>query len=560
MTNMKKKLFFAMLLGAATITASAQGYTDGIEYYKAGQFSNAITLLERNLDDPSTDKALSYYYLGQAYAAQKNVAKAKECFEKGIAADPNCGYNYVGLGALDLLNKNKDAAEDNFKKAQSLAKKNTEIIVDIARAYYNADPVAYADKIEKFLSKARKDSKYKEPAIYIFEGDRKFDAQDYNGAVTEYQQAITFDEDNPEGYVKYANTYYYVVPEYAIEKLKEFLLRRPNSALAQRELAEKYYETKQWTLAARQYGDYINNPNHFPEDKARYAVLLLSGEQFDKALTTAEEVLAYTPNDVTLQRIVIRSLDKLDRKAEGLERAKAFFSNPAISESINAADYRIYAGLLAANNDSTGLQVILKGIEKFPQDALLYSAASDVYYAMKDYHSAADYMVKAIENTAEPKNSDKYIAAQFYANSAATALQAANNEASKADSADNAVIEAKLAISKEDALKGVALMNQLITDADSPWQYLYLRGRLYLMANKNVADSNVVADFEAIINQFNKDPENANPQNPKNQIKTYVTLYGIIGSYYKDLGDEAKTDAIFAEYNKFVGLRDQIAQ
>lgn len=542
---MKKKLFFAMLLGAMTLSGAAQGYNDGIEYYKAGQYGNAITLLERNLNNPSTDKAMAYYYLGQAYSARKNNTKALECFKQGIAANPDNAYNYVGLGALELLNKNKGAAEDNFKKAQSLAKKNTEVLVDIARAYYNADPVAYEKDINKFLDKARKQSKYKEPAIYVLEGDRKFDAQDYNGAVADYEQAITFDEDNPEGYVKYANTYYYVVPEYAIEKLKEFLQRRPQSALAQRELAEKYYDTGQWTQAARQYGDYINNPNHFPEDKARYAVLLLAGEQFDKALQTADEVLKGNPNDVTLQRIAIRSLDKLDRKAEGLERAKAFFNNPATQKDINAADYRIYAGLLAANNDSTGLEVILKGIEKFPADPSLYSAASDVYYAMKDYRNAADYMVKAIENNPEAKNNDKFIAAQLYGNAASIAQQAGNLE-----------------LAKEDADKGLVLMNQLIGEdaAAAPYQYLFLRGRLYTSANGGKPDAKAIADFETELSIFNKDPENANPANPKNQINTYALLNTLIYNFYKNEGNQEKADAAKAELDKYTALKEQLSK
>ena len=132
---MKKRLFFALLISAATLTGSAQGSKDGIEYYKAGQYGNAITLLERNLNNPSTDKAMAYYYLGQAYILDKDYTKAKDCFEKGIAANADNGYNYVGLGALALLNKDKSSASDYFKKAQSLAKKNTEVLVDIARAY-----------------------------------------------------------------------------------------------------------------------------------------------------------------------------------------------------------------------------------------------------------------------------------------------------------------------------------------------------------------------------------------------------------------------------------------
>ena len=111
---MKFTLRIAVLLGAA-LTASAQGFKDGIEYYKAGQYDNAITILERNMNAAGTDKALANYYLGQAFLAKGDQAKAKSAFQAGLAADPQCAYNYVGIGAIDLKNGDAQAAQDNFK-------------------------------------------------------------------------------------------------------------------------------------------------------------------------------------------------------------------------------------------------------------------------------------------------------------------------------------------------------------------------------------------------------------------------------------------------------------
>ena len=55
---MKFKLLISML-AAGTIAAGAQsqGYKDGIEYYKAGQYDNAKTILNRTIGDAATDKA-----------------------------------------------------------------------------------------------------------------------------------------------------------------------------------------------------------------------------------------------------------------------------------------------------------------------------------------------------------------------------------------------------------------------------------------------------------------------------------------------------------------------
>ena len=57
---MKIKLFLSLLLaGGLVASAQSQGYKDGIEYYNAGQYDNAKTILENTLNQAGTDKALA---------------------------------------------------------------------------------------------------------------------------------------------------------------------------------------------------------------------------------------------------------------------------------------------------------------------------------------------------------------------------------------------------------------------------------------------------------------------------------------------------------------------
>ena len=57
---MKLRSLISLCLAGASITAMAQGYKDGIEYYKADQFKNAKELLNRIINNADTDKAASY--------------------------------------------------------------------------------------------------------------------------------------------------------------------------------------------------------------------------------------------------------------------------------------------------------------------------------------------------------------------------------------------------------------------------------------------------------------------------------------------------------------------
>ncbi|MDE6120498.1 MAG: tetratricopeptide repeat protein [Muribaculaceae bacterium] len=229
---MRIKLFLSLLVaGAVAAGAQTQGYKDGIEYYKAGQYDNAREILERTINNADTDKSLANYYLGQVALQNGDKAAAKAYFDKGIAIDSDNPYNYVGLGAIELMNNNASAADNNFKQAQKLAKKNPEVTINIARAYYNANPVAYAQQVQKNIDKARKDSKNQAPAIYILEGDMLADQKDFGSAASKYENAIINDANNPEGYVKYADAYSYVNPQFATQKLEEYLANNHEARL-----------------------------------------------------------------------------------------------------------------------------------------------------------------------------------------------------------------------------------------------------------------------------------------------------------------------------------------
>ena len=170
---MKLKALVSLILLGGSLSVFAQGYKDGIEYYKVGQYDNAKELLMRNFNDASTNKSEAYYYLGCLDMKAGKVADAKANFEKGLAADANNPYNLIGLGSIALKNNDVKTAEELFNNAQKLTKKNASVEAAIARAYTEADPVAYAKAIEKATKNAYKYSKNTNPDIYILEGDVK---------------------------------------------------------------------------------------------------------------------------------------------------------------------------------------------------------------------------------------------------------------------------------------------------------------------------------------------------------------------------------------------------
>ena len=430
---MKLKFVLALALFGSSVFASyADGYKDGVEYFQAGQEENAEIVLLQTLDEAATDKAEAYYYLGWIELNKGNLDKASEYFELGVKANPEYAYNYVGKGAVALKKGNVDAAKDFFKEAEKINKKDAKIRVDIARAYYNADKVKYNKQWNDALKDAKKKDK-KESAIYIFEGDVFADEQKYGDSAGYYEMAITFDAERPIAYVKYANTYFRINPTVAIQKLEEIVAKNPNSALAQRELAEKYYENNHWTKAAEQYKNVIDNPNHFASDDERYVVLLYFGKNYQESLSRAQAQLQKTPTSFLMKRMVFLNQAALEQYAEAEKSAIDFFGSASADNLLSSNDYTTYGDVLKKlGKEEEALGEYEKAVEINPDKVELLKDLSSAYStaatATTDSVKAANYHLKSAElykkfiDKGDYSTNDLFVLAGRYQNVIATAL------------------------------------------------------------------------------------------------------------------------------------------
>ncbi len=516
---MKIKFLLSFLLVCALgMSAQNQGYKDGIEYYKAGQLENARTILERTLNDATTDKALANYYLGEVALEQGNKDQAEHYFSTGLQLDPNNAFCHVGMGALALLNGQANVAADEFKTAQNLAKKNAEISVAIARAYYNANPVTYAVQIDKALVKARKDSRNANPDIYILEGDMLAAQGNYGDAAGRYEMAINYDPSNPEGYVKFANAYFYVNKDFAIRKLEEYHAAHPESAMVQRELAEKYFQADRWRAASELYGQYIQNPNHFPEDKARYAVLLYWGEQYPASLAIAEEILAQDPSNFLMQRVRFLDQTAMGQHQEAADNARLFFeSNPGAAFTIK--DYTTYAeALTGLGQDSLAVIQYEIAAEKYPENADLQKNLSSMYSSVRRFDRSAEAYDRYLQLKENPTLSDFFGMSARYLNAAAVAEDSV--------------------VAQDMATRGIEYINRVIegTSEVTPEMYRQL-GRLHVAKNNKRPDADAVAAYEQLVALLDRDPENLNPANPNNALKLYWEAYAFQQAYSSIIKD-----------------------
>lgn len=530
---MKLKFIFSLMLGGAALSASAQmgGYQDGVDNYNAGRLDVAKAILENTLNEPKTDKAVSYFYLGNIAVDANNLAEARKDFEAGLAANPGYAYNYIGLGELDLKNGNKGAAEKQFDLALKTNKKNTALLAAVARAYYNADPVKYKKEIDKYIAKALKESKNTEAAVYVLQGDMV--AKENPGeAAGLYEMAIDQDAQknvvNSEAYVKYANTYFRVAPNYAIERLKEFHQKEPNSALAQRELAEKLYDNKNFGQACMMYEEYIKNPNHFQRDEQRFSGLLFSAGRYEESLDMANKVLAKDPNNLYMHRVILLNKSKQEKYPEAVEAGKSLFSIAKESDLI-PNDYILYGKALSETGDAAGaVSIFEKAIELNPDQPDLLKDLSEVY----DHAGNKEMGVQTMKKYLDLGNG-----------SVSDLLAMARRYQSLATTQTYGTPEFNASIAEATKYINMAIDKAGDTLTPGSLSSLYrAKGGILLVGNDSRPDQSVVDAYSKVLELVDQDKEPARFNPYKKEA------YRVIGAYYIINNDNAKAKEIFGKY------------
>lgn len=524
---MKLRTLFSLCLGGIALTALAQGgYQDGVDYYNADRFEKARTILQKTLNDASTNKAVSYFYLGSLDLREGNIQGAQTNFNNGIAADPDYGYNYVGLGEIALKNGNKKEAEGQFKAAINTNKKDAALVAAVARAYANVDPVLYAKEIEKNIEKGMKMSKNKEPQIYVLQGDLAKN-EDKGLAAGYYEQAIIYEEEsgnvNPEAYVKYSNLYNKVNSDFAIGKLVELNEKLPTSALAQSELAEKYYDNNQLTRAAEQYGKYMKNPNHFQGDEQRYSGLLYFGKKYPESLEVAQQILTKDPNNEYMQRMVMLNKAALKDFTGAEEAAKKLFSHA--DAKFTATDYTTYGDILGElKRPEDAVAAYTKAYELNPEkNKQILANISSMYTDLEDYQKAAEYMQKFVD-AGDASLNDYFILSNRYKN---LGVSLPEGSPERIEAANNGIKYVDMAIESA-ANKGPLYRN---------------KATLMMVRDGAEITPALVETYQQMLAAYDE-----NPENKEKYRDAYKSAYNNLANYYLKAGDKEQARAYFEKF------------
>lgn len=349
------------------------------------------------------ENQIASYFVDTANVAFKEVAvKAKARFGQGVSADPGNALNYVGLGKIALIEKNKTLAKDNFTKAESFLplKRNRKtpmtpqeeanILIRLAEAYVqvgskdSALVLSYLRRAE-FLDK-------KNPELYLVRGDFWFNTlNDGSHAASDYKTSQSLAPKSARAKVRLGQLYTRVRSwQDALSYYQEALAIDSTFAPAYLEMGFLYAKTNQPNDSKKNFKKYLDLSKSNMAAKRRYANTLIQSEDYEGAIGQINQIMkldSVTYND--LNRALAYSYFELKDYAKAEYYITKFFKKSP-PEKLYSKDY-VYFGRILQKRDQDSLALI-KFEQGYKIDTANYDLLADIaaaYSKTKKYEDAA---------------------------------------------------------------------------------------------------------------------------------------------------------------------------
>ena len=266
------------------------------------------------------------------------------------------------------------ASEEAAQLLKGKNKKNTDLLTAIGQAYLEAGKISEAETYAALGQKA--DSK--SAAVSVLQGDIAVAKKDAGKACQLYEQAIYFDPNYKEAYLKFADVYKAASPQLAIEKLEQLKSIDPSSVAADKKLAEIY-------------------------DLTKYSFALFLNHDFEKSLQIALMGLQKNPRDAAFNRLAMYNYTDLKRYDEAMKAADAFFKESDKAD-FSYLDYMYFGHLLnAVKKYDQAVDAYMQAITLDPSKTDLWREVSSSYELNNEFTKA----IEAYKKYSESLSADK---------------------------------------------------------------------------------------------------------------------------------------------------------
>lgn len=556
MTN--SKLLFSLLLAGSVGTASAQSLKDARAAIETENYGKAKTILQQ-LVSKQAKVGDNYFYLGQIYLVNDKADSAAIMFNQGLAADPKSLINNVGLGYIDLLKKDKAAAESKFSAANAnLKKKDYEELLEIGRAYIKAPEPDYAKALD-YLTQA-KAKNTKDAAIPLALGDAYRGLKEASSAYTSYSDAIELDPNSNRAKIGLATIVRGAQAfDEAVAQLTAITTESPDYAPTYRELAETY---NMWSKApgtseekyvelnkkgVEQYKKYLEvNGDNSLEAKIRYADFLVYARQYDELGAVSEELALNPDVDPKIYRYLAYNAFRNKEYSKASENLEKMFAKMDTLRVIPLDN--MYAGLsdVANNKVESGIVFIQKAIDQDKE--LLAEVAETAFAKYQDQETAT--AVSLFEIIAKYPDTDYYFDSNYYAGEGNYLVGFKKDQESK-DEEGNVINQALRDEALANFIKAQEYLSVIEKAVKPEVLDKYLVPALYYKAFSSLTADNLVEPKGDFVAPFEKLIVTINERGTQEKNKAYlVDANTYIGFYHYFKNDVAKAKASFQEVLK----------
>ena len=348
-------------------------------------------------------KAIKYLIIGAMLVGSQLTINAQNAYSSqlgpiitALKADPN----------------NPNAAKAEVKAYEKAFKKDPEALVALGNAYFTAKRY---DKAIYYADMALKKHKNFGDA-YVLKGDVEALKDDGGEAAMWYQQSMTLDPTNPNGYTRYASIYRKRDPK-TVESTMELLKQNVPSYPADAELGHMF-----WSIDLRKAYEYYQrtNPNTIDEsflyEYAQAAYYLDKKEDAYNLSSIGVKRFAGEAYEEYFARYALYSAVDLDKMAEAASYVNKLKSS---KQDLVTKDY-LYIGRVAASKGqfNEAIDCYTKSLDLDKENIQNYKYLSEAYKGLGDEDKALEYSEKYISVDAKAAPSDFVNLATIYLNKA----------------------------------------------------------------------------------------------------------------------------------------------
>lgn len=385
----------------------AQGIKEGKQFLNRERYQSAEAVFQQLLAKNANDTEAAYW-LGQTYLDNDryyiDTAAAKALYQKTLQANPNDALMMIGMGQIDIMEGNKDAAKNKFEAAINNTKKRDlpDILYAVGRA--NIEPkggdIMYG--IQKLQQAAEKDKKNAELFNEIGLGYWKL--HDGGNATSNFQTALSLDPAD-------AMASFYIGRIFETQGFGQEAIYMRYYQDAMREdpayapvyyWLYTYYYSRDVNKAAEYLNKYIANADNDSRNCYAKASLLFVSKKYQEAITQADACIdsASQKSDPNLYGLKGYAYNEMGDSLKAKAAFDKFFSvaNP---DNIGPNDYKTYGQILLKipGQEEAGVSYINKAIDLDTLIANKVKYAKDVAQSLasqKKYAEAGKWFGKVL--------------------------------------------------------------------------------------------------------------------------------------------------------------------